>query len=228
MSARTRRENRGSRRVTVVMASAAAAVAFVGAAAFAVVLGLNALGGFNPFARHTTVRPDGVALGQVRDLATFDAASGRFQTLVDQQQTTKLLPSWASGSDVVLAAAGDVDATVDFSHLSSTALHRSADGHQLTVHLPAPVLATPKLDTNQTRVIARERGVIDRVGDALGGGNPVPQQQLEELAQARISHAATQSDLSARAKENTTAFVQHLLTTGSVTHVTVVFDPPAP
>ncbi len=226
MSARSRRESRGSRRLTVVLASAAGAVAFVGAAAFAVVLGLNALGGFNPFARTTTERPDGVALDQVRDLASFDAATGRFQTLVDQQEKAKLLPGWATGSDVVLAAAGDVDATVDFSHLSSTALHRSADGHQLTVHLPTPVLSTPKLDPSQTRVIARQRGLADRVGDALGDGNPVPQQELEQRAQTKLAQAAVQSDLRSRAEQNTTAFVQHLLIDGSVTKVTVVFDQP--
>jgi hypothetical protein len=224
MSARSRRESRGSRRLTVVAASAAAAVAFVGAAAFAVVLGLNAISGFSPFARTTTERPDGVALDQVRDLASFDAATGRFQTLVDQQQTTKLLPSWVSGSDVVLAAAGDVDATVDFSHFSSTDVQRSADGHQLTVHLPTPVLSTPKLDPGQTRIIARQRGVLDRVGDALGDGDPVAQQQLEERAQTKLAQAAVASDLRSRAEQNTTTFVQHLLTTGSVTKVTVVWD----
>ncbi len=226
MSARSRRETRGSRRVTVVAASSAAAVAFVGAAAFAVVLAVGAVSGFNPFARTTTERPDGVALDQVRDLADFDAAQGRFQTLVDQQQTTKLLPGWASGSDVVLAAAGDVDATVDFSHFKSTDVQRSADGHQVTVHLPVPVLGTPKLDPSQTRVIARQRGLVDRLGDALGDGNPVPQQQLEQRAQAKLADAARQSDLRSRAEQNTTAFVQHLFTTGSVSKVTVVWDAP--
>ena len=227
MSARSRRETRGSRRITVVAASVAAAIAFVGAAAFAVVLAVGALSGFNPFARTTTERPDGVALDQVRDLARFDAATGRFQTLVDQQQTTKLLPSWVSGSDVVLAAAGDVDATVDFSHLDSAALQRSADGHQVTVHLPEPVLGTPKLDPTQTRVIDRQRGLLDRVGDAVGDGDPVPQQQLEQRATAKLADAAAQSDLQARAEANTQAFLQHLLASGSVTQVKVVWDKPA-
>jgi len=228
MSARSRRHQGGSRRVTAVLAAAVGAVAFVATAAFAVVLGLGALGGYSPFAHTTHEKADGVSLDQVRDLAAFDAATGRFQTIVDQQQTTKLLPAWVSGSDVVLAATGDVDATVDFSHLSSTALQRSADGHQVTVHLPAPVLGTPKLDPTQTRVLARQRGVLDRVGDAMGDGNPVAQDQLQQRAAAKISQAATQSDLTARAKENTSAFVQHLLTGGPVTHVTVVFGPPLP
>lgn len=67
---------------------------------------------------------------------------------------------------------------------------------------------------------------MDRVGDALGDGNPVPQQQLEQRAQAKLAQAAGQSDLRSRAERNTTAFVQHLLTDGSVTKVTVVFDQP--
>ena len=116
---------------------------------------------------------------------------------------------------MILAATGDVDATVDFSHLDSAALQRSADGHQLTVHLPAPVLGTPKLDPTQTRVLARQRGLLDRVGDAVGDGNPVAQDHLEQRASTKISQAAVHSDLTARAEENTTAFVQHLLTAGA-------------
>ena len=227
MSARSRARAHGSRRLTTVLAAAAAAVAFVATACFAVVLGLRGIGAFDPFPQKTTEKPDGVALEQMRDLSSFDAATGRFQTLVDQQQTTKLLPSWVSGSDVVLAAAGDVDATVDFSHLDSAALQRSADGHQVTVHLPEPVLGTPKLDPTQTRVIDRQRGLLDRVGDAVGDGDPVPQQQLEQRATAKLADAAAQSDLQARAEANTQAFLQHLLASGSVTQVKVVWDKPA-
>jgi Protein of unknown function (DUF4230) len=225
MSARSRAREHGSRRVTAVLAAGTAAVAFVATAAFAVVVGLHGLGQFDPFARTTTERPDSVSLDQVRDLASFDAATGRFQTLVDQQQSTKLLPGWVSGSDVVLAAAGDVDATVDFSHLDSAALQRSADGHQVTVHLPAPELSTPKLDPTQTRVLDRQRGLLDRVGDAVGDGDPVAQDQLEQRASTKLAAAATQSDLTARAKANTSAFLQHLLVGGPVTQVTVVWAP---
>jgi hypothetical protein len=202
-------------------------VAFVATACFAVVLGVHGLGAYDPFARTTTERPDDVSLEQVRNLSTYDAATGRFDTMVDQQQSTKLLPSWVSGSDVVLAAVGDVDATVDFSHLDSASLQRSADGHQVTVHLAEPVLSSPKLDPTQTRIIDRQRGIIDRLGDAVGDGNPVPQQQLEERATQKLATAATQSDLKSRAEANTQTFLQHLLATGSVTQVKVVWDHPA-
>ena len=44
----------------------------------------------------------------IQDMARFDAATGRFQTLVDQETDANLLPDWLKGEHKVLVAEGDV------------------------------------------------------------------------------------------------------------------------
>jgi hypothetical protein len=182
----------------------------------------------SPFAARTHERADSVVLAKIQDLARFDAATGRFQTIVDQQTDNKLLPSWAAGQRVVLDAEGDVSASVDLSHLPTDAMQLSADGHCATVHLPAPVLDQPRLDPDVTRVLARDRGVLNRVGDAVSGSNPVDDQRLYQRASEKLADAAAQSDLTQRARTNTESFLLDTLRASGVTDVTVVFDQPAP
>ena len=216
---------RRERRRGLVAASAVGVMAFLAAGAFAVVVAVGALGRLDPFGSTTSVKPSAVVLGRVRDLATFDAATGHFQTVVDRAHTNRVLPSWLSGDDTVLLAEGDVDATVDFSHLPSGALHLSGDGHSANVVLPAPALTVPRLDPNATRVISRQRGLLDRVGDAVGDGNPVAQDKLEQIASSKLSAAAAQSDLLQTAERNTTRFVTGSLHAAGVQRVTVTYTP---
>lgn len=197
-------------------------------ASTAVVLGLLAYSiiQHNPFNTTMTEHPNSVVLAQVHDLARFEAATGRFQTIVDQQHTSEALPEWAMGERVVLAAEGDVAASVDLANLPDGAIQLSTDGTHATVHVPAPTLGTPKLDPGATRVISRDRGVLNRVGEAVGNGDPVHQDQLERRASDKLLAAAEQSDLRARAKANTEAFLRDTLRSAGVQDVTVVFDAP--
>ncbi|HEY5155642.1 MAG TPA: DUF4230 domain-containing protein [Acidimicrobiales bacterium] len=199
------------------------AVVFVGGAlvvALTLVTGISAL---NPFHSTTTERHDGVVLAKISDLSRFEAATGRFETIVDQQTSSKL-PSWATGERVVLDAQGDVTASVDLSKLPADAITLSADGKSATVHVPAPTLDAPRLDPATTRVVARERGVVDRVGDALSGSDPTNDQALYQRAAEKLSAAASQSDLKDRARANTERFLHDTLASAGVTQVTVVFD----
>ncbi len=159
------------------------AAVFVGTAlvvALALMTGISAL---NPFASHTTEHADGVVLAKISDLSRFEAASGRFETIVDEQSSSKL-PDWATGERVVLDAQGDVSASVDLSKLPSDAIRLSDDGTSAVVHVPAPTLDPPRLDPSTTRVVARERGLVNRVGDALSGSDPTNDQALYQRAAA--------------------------------------------
>jgi hypothetical protein len=195
----------------------------IGALAVAGTLLVTALVHMNPFATTTRERPHSVVLNQIHDLARFDAATGHFQTVIDQSETSKTLPSWVYGQDETMVAEGDVDATVDFSQLPKGAIQLSADGHHADVTLPEPTLSSPKLDPNETRVVGRERGLLNRVGDALGDGDNVHQDQLEQVAAAKLSTAAAQSDLTKRAESSTRTFVTQTLHAAGVTDVTVTF-----
>ncbi|HEX7444554.1 MAG TPA: DUF4230 domain-containing protein, partial [Acidimicrobiales bacterium] len=79
-----------------------------------------------------------------------------------------------------------------------------------------------------TRVIARDRGLLNRVGDAVTGANPVDDQHLYQRAAEKLSDAAAQSDLRNRAETNTEQFLRDTLKSAGVDDVTVVFDAPAP
>jgi hypothetical protein len=201
-------------------------LAGVGAALVLAVL-LIAGSSLNPFRTTTTERQDSVVMARIQDLARFEAASGRFTTIVDQQTDTKL-PSWATGNRVVLDAEGDVAATVDLSHLPTDAVELSADGRSATVHVPAPVLQPPRLDPDSTRVIARQQGVLNRVGAALSGSDPVDDQSLYQRAAEKLTDAAAGSDLQDRARANTERFLDDTLHAAGVTDVTVVFDASVP
>lgn len=201
------------------------AMVFVGGAlavAFVLLTGISAL---NPFASHTSEHPDGVTLATISNLSRYEAATGRFETIVDQQSSTKL-PDWATGERVVLDAQGEVTASVDLSNLPDDAIQMSADGKSATVRVPEPTLEQPRLDPSTTRVVARERGMLNRVGDALSGSDPTNDQQLYQRASDKLAAAATQSDLQDRAKANTEQFLTDTLHQAGVTNVTVVFDTP--
>src|SRR3954447_25012277 len=78
-------------------------LAGVGAAVIVAVMLIAGVSSLNPFTTRTTEHQDAVVMAKISDLATLEAASGRFTTIVDQQSDTKL-PSWATGTRVVLDA----------------------------------------------------------------------------------------------------------------------------
>jgi hypothetical protein len=209
----------GHRRGGLLLVGAVGVIAFGLAALLIVSIALPNLFG-------TTVReqPNAVVLARLQDMAQFDAATGRFQTLVDQETDANVLPDWLKGEHKVLVAEGDVQASVDFSRLGDDALQVSADGQSVTVHLPEPTLQQAQLDRDTTRVVARDRGVLDRVDDALTTGNPSDDEDLYARAEDKLSEAAAQSDLKAKAQSNTTDLMTELLTDAGFDHVTVVYD----
>ncbi len=195
------------------------------AAAFGVALAATLVGLLqNPFGTTVHEEPNAVVLARLEDLSRYEAATGRFETLVDQEQDANLLPDWVKGERTVLSAEGDVEAYVDLGDLDAGAIEVSADGNEVTVHLPPPTLQDPRLDLSTTRVISRDRGLVDRVDDALTGGNPSADEALFARAEEKLAEAAAQSDLLSRAERNTTTLVTDLLTAAGFEGVTVVYD----
>jgi len=203
----------------------------------AVLLGLGAfavagllIGSFAlPSLFGTTVReqPNAVVLAKIEKMAELQAATGTFETVVDVESDTQLLPDWVKGERTVLVAEGEVAATVNFADLDEDALEISEDGKEVTVHLPAPTLQEVEIDREGTRVIARDRGMLDRVNDALTSGNPTDDEELYDRAEEKLYDAATQSDLSEQAEESTTEMLTGMLEGVGFEEVTIVFDEPA-
>jgi len=153
------------------------------------------------------------------------AAEGNFQVLVDLQENKQFIPNIIFNERTLFVGVGSVDAYVDFSTLSEGALVISPDGKSVEIKLPAPTLEKPSLDTERSYVFAQERGLVNRVGD-LVGNDANKQQQLYQLAEAKIAEAAGQSTLRERAEKNTKAMLESLLHQLGYERVTVTFVQP--
>lgn len=179
-----------------------------------------------PAAEQVVDRSPAPLLLKMRDIAQYHAASGSFQVLVDVEHDTPYVPSAISGERTTFFATGTVDAQVDFSALGPEAVTVSPDRRSATITLPAPTLTPAVIDPAQSRVVGRERGIAQRVGDAVGE-NRGDEGELYRLAAGKLDAAAAQSDLRDRAATNTRAMLTGLAQGLGYESVTVTFAPPA-
>jgi hypothetical protein len=201
----------------------------VGVAAGAVGLGVLAVSSFdwgNPFAPEQVDRSTTPLLVSLADLDEYHAATGSFQVVVDIESDTPYVPSVISGERVQFLASGTVDAYVDFADLGPDSVKLSEDGTTATITLPAPELAEARIDPDESRVLDRDRGLLDRVGDALGD-DPTDESELFSMAEERLENAADDSDLLDRAEDGTRDMLTALATSLGVDDVTVEFAPAA-
>jgi hypothetical protein len=181
----------------------------------------------NPFGAREVDRSQPVLLKAIEDLEVFKAASGNFQVVVDLEEGSRGIPLPIKGERTLFVAGGSVDAEVDFSGIGEGAIKVSADGERVEVTLPRARLTQARVDPAQSRVFSRERGLLDRLGSVLSD-NPTSERELYQLAQAKMQAAAAQSDLLARAEQNTRAMLESMLRSLGYTDVTVTFrDPPS-
>ncbi len=178
----------------------------------------------NPFKSQTTDRSGPVLLVSIQDLARFEAASGNFQVIVDIQQDHKFIPDILLSDRSLFVANGSVDAYVDFSNVGPTDVIASADRKTVTINLPAPQLAPATIDNSRSYVYAEQTGIINKVGN-LFNNDANKEQELYLYAEQKISAAAVDSQLAARAATNTRAMLQELLRSLGFTTVTINFAP---
>jgi hypothetical protein len=162
----------------------------------------------------------------LEDLQEYHAAAGTFQVVVEREVDTRYVPAAVSGERVEFLATGTADAYVDFQGLDDGAVTLSADGTSATIELPAPRVGEVRIDPEESHVLDRDRGVVERVGDALGD-NPVDDSELYALAEDRLASAAGESDLRQRAETNTRAMLTGLARSLGVDEVEVRFEEPA-
>jgi hypothetical protein len=180
----------------------------------------------DPFAQEVVDRSTTPLLLALQDLHEYHAASGTFQVVVDREVDTRYVPSVISGERVEFLATGTADAFVDFAGLDAGRVTLSDDGTSATIALPAPRLDEVRIDPEESRVLDRDRGMFERVGDALGD-DPVDDTEIYALAEDRLTAAAAESDLRERAGSNTRAMLTGLARSLGVDEVEVRFDQPA-
>jgi hypothetical protein len=206
-------------------------LAVVAALALLVPVGISVGGAVDDWlggsSTHTIDRSPDALLLSVRDIADYHAATGTYQVLVDVAHETPHVPTLLSSDRATLFATGTVDARVDMSKLGPGTVTVSPDGKQATMHLPPPTLTPAVLDPAQTRVVGRQRGLVQRVEDAVGD-EPQDDSELYAIASQKLNAAAAKSDLSSRAANNTRSMLSGLGKSLGYDSVTVTFDPPAP
>jgi len=138
----------------------------------------------------------------LEDLHEYHAATGTFQVVVDREVDTRYVPSAISGERVEFLATGTADAYVDLEGLDAGAVTLSDDGQAATFELPAPRVAEVRIDPEESHVLDRDRGLVERLGAAVGD-DATDDSELYALAEDRLAAAAADSDLRDRAETNT-------------------------
>ena len=204
--------------VTVLLVS-------LSALGFGAVLGLKTLRPGNPLQEKTVDRSSPALLKSLTDLAELHAAEGRYQVTVDVEKDTRFVPSAVKGNRTVYSATGSVDALVDMSAVGPGSVR--VEGSTVHVTVPAVRLAEPALDLEESRVLSRDRGLLDRIGSAVGDERN-PDRQLLLLAESKVGRAATEDEqLRQRAEANVRTTIASLIRSLGFTDVTVEFAPAA-
>jgi hypothetical protein len=191
---------------------AALTVVLAGAALLAIVaLGPGLLGELNPFGTETRDRSTPALLKSMQRLEEYRAARANLQQVVDIERDAKYLPSFVSGERIVLVAAGDVDASIDFRRLGPRSLRVSPDRKEVVITLPAARLAPARLDLERTRVVDHDRGLVNRTEDMLGEGGTDDERELLLVAQQKLDAAASADpDLLPAAERNAAQMLRRL------------------
>lgn len=176
-----------------------------------------------PFGTDSVDRSATPLLTSLADLEEYHAATGSFQVVVDLEKDTRWVPSLLSGERTTFLATGSVDAVVDLTGLDSTAVEVSEDGRSVVFTLPRARLDEADVDLEESRVLSRERGLLDRVG-GLFRDNPTGEREVASLAEDRLDAAAAASDLRETAEENTRDMLTGLARSLGYTDVEVRFD----
>jgi hypothetical protein len=176
----------------------------------------------DPFEQRTIDHSTEPLMVALADIAEYHAATGTFQVLVDLEKDTPWVPDVISGERTTLFATGHADALVDFSGLGPERVSASPDGTAVTITLPPPQVAPATLDPAASRIVDRDRGLAERVEGALSD-DPVHDEEVYRLATQKLDEAARQSDLAARAEENTRQMLTALVSSLGYQQVTVTF-----
>jgi hypothetical protein len=176
----------------------------------------------NPLEQEVVDRSTPPLMLALEDLDEYHAATGTFQVVIDQERDTPYLPSVISGERTSFLATGTVDAYVDFSDVGTQAVEVSPDRRSVTIALPGPRLGEASVDPDNSRVLDRDRGVLDRIG-GMFEENPSSEGEFYALAEQRLEAAAADSDLLARGEENTRDMLTALAGSLGFEQVTVTF-----
>ncbi len=196
-------------------------LALVGGLVVAGVVGFRLID--SPFTTVTKDRTPPPVLIELRDLADFHAAQAQFEVTLDVEKDVKWVPSALAGERVQFIGVGSVDAVVDFSSLGAGAVQMSDDGKSVSLILPGAYAIDPVLDHDQSHVMNRDRGLLNRVGGVFND-NPTSESGLYQAAMRKMADAARSTDLIDRAEAHTRSVLTAMMTDMGFEHVEVSFQ----
>lgn len=191
----------------------------VALAVLAVVM-VGAIALTNPFGTDTVDRSGPTLLQQMRRLEEFTAAEGTFTQDVDLEEDARYLPDFLRGERVVALVTGSVRGVVDFGALDEGSVTVSEDRTTIHVTLPEPTLSDVDIEESTARIIARERGLFDRVADVFAS-NPTDDSPIYTAAEEKVAAAARESDLVEEARRNTERWLRAFLGAAGFDHVEI-------
>lgn len=200
---------------------------FLGALALIALVVAAAVVGFrlihSPFTTVTKDHSPPPVLAELRDLSDFHAAQATFEITLDLEKDVKWVPSAIAGERVQFVGIGTVDAIVDFSTLGSGAVQISDDAKSVTITLPGVYAAEPVLDHDQSHVMNRDRGLLNRIG-GIFNDNPTSESTLYEAASRKMADAARHTDLVDRGQVHTSKVLTAMLTGMGFEQIDIHFD----
>jgi hypothetical protein len=176
-----------------------------------------------PFGSEEVDRSTPALMTALADLEEYHAATGTYQVVVDLEKGNRWVPSFLKGERTTFLATGSVDGIVDFTGLEAGAVTVSDDRRTVRFSLPPSRLDDADVDLANSRVLDRDRGVVDRVG-GLFSENPTSEREVAALAEGKLDDAAAASDLRERTEENTRAMLTSLARSLGFEQVVVEFD----
>ena len=202
--------------------------AFIGAAVAVLAVALLSTLNFwdflpNPFSTERVDRSGPALLERLEDLSEYRAASAQLQVLVDVEDDTRFVPSIISGERTTFLAFGEVEAVVDFDALRAGSVEVSDDRDRVRVVLPHARIADVEVDPERSRVVNRERGVLDRIGSVFSD-NPTSERELYLLSEDKLRAAADESALTGRAETNTRRMLEALFRSLGFEEIEIVFE----
>lgn len=200
---------------------------FVGALALVAALIVAGVVGFrlldSPFTTVTKDHSPPPVLLELRDLADFHAAQAQFEVTLDLEKDVKYVPSAIAGERVQFLGIGTVDAVVDFNSLGAGAVKISDDAKSVIITLPSAYAMEPVLDHEQSHVMNRDRGLLNRLG-GIFNDNPTSEASLYEAAMDKMADSARQTDLIKRAHEHTTVVLTAMMKSMGFEQIDIFFQ----
>jgi hypothetical protein len=176
-------------------------VALVAGVVVAGVIGFKLID--SPFSTVSKDHSPPPVLLELRDLSDFHAAQAQFEVTLDLEKDVKYVPSAIAGERVQFLGVGTVDAVVDFDSLGAGAVKISEDQKSVIITLPGAYAMEPVLDHEESHVMNRDRGLLNRLG-GIFNDNPTSEASLYDAAIAKMADSARQTDLIDKAEEHTT------------------------